>query len=401
MSTERVQREKAMQHHHAARRGRWFAVLAAFATACGLGVTPVESASASAAPAVAPMRSGIAQDHLVHHASRPAGLVQVGNSKTNCIDATPGPTLIQAEHATGIAYTCLLTFSNADPAWSNWVTPWVIHPNAPYVAWLDAAPTTRTIILTQNLIPDSEDTNPNWRGQCAAGEFDKYARTFATLMVATGFGYSVIRLGAEMNGTWENDSIGNTPTQWHQWAQCFAQMVTTMRAVPGSHLLFDWNVNAGYRNIPLADYYPGNTYVDMIGIDLYDVSPNGPLPPIGSPTRWPALASEPLGLDTVEAFAVAHHKPMSIPEWGTVGTTAAGDDPAYVSGMARFVATHDVAFQSWFDAGHDGVLPLLASQAPLGLRAYVANFGAKGYDVRHIMPTISGTPQSRSAKLPR
>ena len=319
--------------------------------------------------------AGVARSRLLHRASRPAALVQVGDSKTTCVDATPGSTLIQAESATGISYDCLLTFSNADPAWSNWVSPWVIHPNAPYASWLDQAPTTRTIVLTQNLIPDSEDANPNWRAQCAAGVFDHYARAFATLMVETGFGYSVIRLGAEMNGTWENDSIGSTVTQWHQWARCFAQMVTAMRAVQGSHLLFDWNVNAGYRDIPLADYYPGDAYVDIVGIDLYDVSPQGALPPVGSPARWPALASEPLGLDTVEAFALAHHKPLSIPEWGTVGTTATGDDPGYVTGMARFVATHDVAFQSWFDAGHDGVLPLSAAKAPRSLRAYVAAFG--------------------------
>ena len=43
-----------------------------------------------------------------------------------------------------------------------------------------------------------------------------------------------------------------------------------MRGVPASHLLFDWNVNANYRNIPLADFYPGDSYVDIIGIDAYD-----------------------------------------------------------------------------------------------------------------------------------
>ena len=76
-------------------------------------------------------------------------------------------------------------------------------------------------------------------------------------MVKAGFGYSVIRLGHEMNGSWYIDDIGNTPTQWRQWAEYFAQIVKTMRAVPGAHFLFDWNVNARYRDIPLAAFIPG------------------------------------------------------------------------------------------------------------------------------------------------
>ena len=35
-------------------------------------------------------------------------------------------------------------------------------------------------------------------------------------------------------------------------------------SVSSAHFLFDWNVNARYRDIPLADYYPGNAYVDMV-----------------------------------------------------------------------------------------------------------------------------------------
>ena len=42
------------------------------------------------------------------------------------------------------------------------------------------------------------------------GEFSSYAAEFATKMVAAGFGYSIIRLGHEMNGNWETDSVGTT-----------------------------------------------------------------------------------------------------------------------------------------------------------------------------------------------
>jgi hypothetical protein len=43
--------------------------------------------------------------------------------------------------------------------------------------------------------------------------------------------------------------------------------------------------------------------------------------------------------------------------------------------MGAFVASHDVAFQSWFDAGDDGIPQLSWSQAPRSLAAYKKAFG--------------------------
>jgi hypothetical protein len=302
---------------------------------------------------------------------RPSELIQVGDSKTNCIYARIGAPLQLAEHATGVTYSCVETFSNTEPTWADWSDPWVVSSQYGYKAWLAADSGTRQVVLTQNLIPDSEGSNPNWTSQCAAGDFDRYATLLASNLVKTGFGYSVIRLGAEMNGTWNVGSLGSTMGEWKQWGQCFAREVQAMRTVPGSHLLFDWDVNANYRNIPLAKFYPGDTYVDIIGVDVYDDS-GIPLPPVGSPERWAELVSEPEGLDAIKNFAVAHGKPLSIPEWGTVAMD--GDDANYVTNMGVFVAENDVAFQAWFDAGDNHINRLSSSEAPLSLRAYVRAF---------------------------
>ncbi len=305
---------------------------------------------------------------------RPSGLIQAGDSKTKCIyPGSDGPSqLAQDLQYTGVAYNCIETFTDADPAWANWVSPWITGTAEPYVAWVAADPTGHQLIDTQNLIPDSEESDPNWTAECAAGDFNTYATQFATNMVAAGFGYSVIRLGHEMNGTWYNDDLGTTVAEWQQWAQCFAQEVTAMRAVPGANFLFDWNVNANYRNIPLADFYPGNAYVDIIGIDAYDNTGES-IPAVGQPGRFQALASQSEGLDAVEAFAAANGKPLSIPEWGTVSTQ--GDDPAYVTGMANFIASNDVAYQSWFNDGDQSIYQLDPTQDPLSLSAYAAAFG--------------------------
>lgn len=304
--------------------------------------------------------------------ARPPQLVQAGDSKTSCIYVGLGTPLERVVQATGINYNCLETFSVYDSNWATWASPWVTGAAYGYKEWLAADPTGRTIILTQDLVPEDVATLPDWRALGAAGRYDKYARQLAVNLVRAGFGSSVIRLGAEMNGPWEIDYVGNTLTQRRQWAEYFARIVAAMRAVHGAHFLFDWNPNAGYEPIPLAEYYPGNAYVDLVGADAYDESSIA-LPPVGSRARPAALASEPAGLDEIEAFAERHHKPMSLPEWATVQRN--GDDGAYVDSIGKFVLSHDVAFQCWFDAGDQGILTLSASQAPLSLAAYVSYFG--------------------------
>jgi hypothetical protein len=308
--------------------------------------------------------------HGAARPARPALLVQAGDSKRACISGTPGTSALRlAETATGLTFNCIVTYSDADPTWGTWADPWITsRTHAPFVAWVAADPKGHQLVDTQDLIPDSEAKNLNWTAECVAVEFDTYATQYAKNMIAAGFGYSVIRLGHEMNGTWEIDDVGTTVAEWHEWGECFAQEVKAMRAVPGAHFLFDWNVNGRYRNIPLADYYPGNAFVDIIGISQYDES-GYYLPPVGSPARWKALASEPMGLDVVYAFARLHHKPLSIPEWATV--VKIGDDGNYVAHMGAFVTSHDVAYQAWFNVGNDNIYQLNRTEAPHSVAAYV------------------------------
>jgi Glycosyl hydrolase family 26 len=306
--------------------------------------------------------------------NRPAGLIQAGNSKTNCIYVHLGPDLHQVEQTTGITYNCIETFSNQAATWADWIRPRITSNEYGYAKWVAADPAEHQIILTLNVIPDNVASDPGWTAKCAAGDYNGYASKLARNLVGTGFGYSVIRLGSEMNGTWNAGDLGTTVTAWHQWGQCFAQEVEAMRSVRGTHFLFDWNINANYRNIPLADFYPGNAYVDIIGIDAYDLGPADiDLPPVGNPARWTDLAAEPEGLNVVEAFAAAHGKPISFPEWATC--ISQGDDGDYVAAMGTFIAKHDVAFQSWFDVGDDGIFQLSRTQAPLSLTAYKKAFG--------------------------
>ena len=305
-----------------------------------------------------------------------------GDSKTPCIYVGSSgwqARLASAEQATGLTYGCVESFATGIAAWSDWVDPWVIQASSGYGSWLAGDPAGRTVVLTEDLVPTDQTTSDaSWRGHCAQGQFASYSTELAQNLVAAGFGSSVIRLGAEMNGTWVSDYIGSTSGEQENWALCFQRTVTAMRAVAGAHFLFDWNVAACGDASPFANYYPGDAYVDIVGVDAYDTG--CPMaPPPASAATFAAVAANPEGLTAVSQFAYANGKPMSIPEWATSATNGSpagyGDDPYYVDGVGQLVASSgDFAFQSWYDAGDKGVLRL-GSANPLSLAAYVRAFG--------------------------
>ncbi|MGH3732944.1 MAG: carboxypeptidase regulatory-like domain-containing protein, partial [Acidimicrobiales bacterium] len=200
-----------------------------------------------------------------------------------------------------------------------------------------------------------------------------------------GLGNSVIRLGAEMNGTWETDFTGTTTTEQLAWASCFDNEVAALRQATGEHFLIDWDVNACKGAYPYANFYPGNSYVDILGLDLYDVDCDTP----NTSVTFSPLADESWGLTDFEAFAAAQGKPMSFPEWG-LSTVPSGDDPAYIDGIGSTVANGNFAFESYFDGGGgtNSKALALSSSTPLSLAAYQQWFGAPQ---SAISTSISGT----------
>jgi hypothetical protein len=86
------------------------------------------------------------------------------------------------------------------------------------------------------------------------------------------------------------------------------------------------------------------------------------------------LAAEPYGLNSFEAFAAAQNKPMSLPEWGLL-VNPSDDDPQYIDGIGSTVASHDFAFESYFDAAIQTGSLALGSTTPLSLAAFQKWFG--------------------------
>jgi hypothetical protein len=279
-------------------------------------------------------------------------------------------TLSAVERLLGRRFNCVVAFNDAAPNWEGWEDPWFTHHPDPDLNWAKwARGRGRRLIVTQNLFP-AELARTDWLTPGARGAFTGHARALARHLVAAGLGDSVIRLAHEANGDWYPYSVTTDRRKLALWRRFWRRTALAMRSVRGAHFRFDWCVNAAYRPIPLASFYPGDDVVDYVGIDAYDAG----VPP-GRP-RWATIYNQRGGIRQVLAFARAHGKPLTIPEWG-IGPAnsrqlSGGDDPAYVNGIAGVVRRNRVGYQSYFYA-HEWADQLLHS--PNSLAAYRRHFG--------------------------
>lgn len=172
---------------------------------------------------------------------------------------------------------------------------------------------------------------------CAKGRYDAHWSDLARNLVAGGLASAVVRPGWEFNGDWYAWSANGHVSQY---VGCFRHIVTTMRASLGQHFRFDWNPNLGAGKFPAEQAYPGDAFVDYVGVDAYDTA------------SWNALYRGDHGLRFWSRFAAQHHRSMAIPEWGVAGGEGGrGDDPAYIDHMLSFMTTakNHVAYEQYFD----------------------------------------------------
>jgi hypothetical protein len=218
------------------------------------------------------------------------------------------------------------------------------------------------LVLGIPMLPDDRSTTI---AQGALGTYDHYFHQLAIDLVRHGDAHASLRIGWEMTGAWYRWSAQPNPTAWIAY---YRHIVTAMRSAPGEHFTFDWNPNMGESGMTVAAAYPGDAYVDMIGMDVYDWKWNDP---VASPAvRWSWILSQPSGLNWLSNFAAAHHKPIALPEWGLAHPKAndnggGGDDPYFVRHLLAWARSHNVAYEAYFN---DGAYAM--SQFPHAAQAY-------------------------------
>jgi hypothetical protein len=199
------------------------------------------------------------------------------------------------------------------------------------------------LVVSQGLVPEGRAVD---LAGCAKGDFDSHWRSFGTLMVRYGRGDSIVRLGWEFNGNF---------MAWHArdattWIACYRRAADGIRATNPAVIL-DWTINAHDTPADICggvstNCYPGDDYVDIIGIDNYDHFPTAP-----TKAAFDRVNAAPEGLTWLHAFATRHGKPFSVGEWGVVSNSdGGGDSPGFIRWMHEWFAAHapDLAYEAYF-----------------------------------------------------
>ena len=225
--------------------------------------------------------------------------------------------------------------------------------------WITEVPGRRAILAAPMLPPDGSTL-----AKGATGAFNSHFEALAKNLVANNLGNTILCMGPGAWGVpWKVANKADAANFVLYWRQ----IVTTMRAVPGADKLhFDWVGSAGKTDYSLEDAYPGDTFVDFIGMNLGEGTNDRsiyPYPPFVSDSErlyrqkkaWNIVYCP--ALEKLNSFAKAHNKPFSIPMWNLAAgheRNSGLDAPYFIESMYRYIQdpANNIYFASYFEYYH-------------------------------------------------
>jgi hypothetical protein len=210
----------------------------------------------------------------------------------------------------------------------------------------------------------------------ASGKMDAYFASMAQSCVSNGFTAPYLRPGWEGNGGWYGWCAANRPSHY---IAAFQRFVTVVRkALPNCRIVF---CPALYmQGIYPDQFYPGDSYVDVIGVDAYNKAQTETK---SGSAQWAQVGNYPWGVNQVITFANQHGKPHAFPEWGTGNTSPPdplkGGDDAYF--MSEMVSLHqDAEFGCYWDYVAPDFNGMLSDGSkPLSAAVMINAFGSAGF----------------------
>ncbi|MDO7844591.1 FG-GAP-like repeat-containing protein, partial [Sphingomonas immobilis] len=214
----------------------------------------------------------------------------------------------------------------------------------------------------------------------AAGKYNSYyVQAAQKLVAAYGTGSDIIvRVGEEFNASWMPWSATSDPASY---AAAYRQFVDAFRSVSGN-FKFEWNVNVGGTMDP-ATAYPGDKYVDYIGMDFYWDSKQSWS--IKDPVQaFNYYKNTKYGLQWLETFAAAHGKQSAYSEWGVNSENAS----AFVTLVKQWFDSHDVAYELYWDVNSAFAGQLDNGQYGATGDTFKALFGAAALNVSSAVDAV-------------
>lgn len=231
------------------------------------------------------------------------------------------------------------------------------NPRGNWASYVGPKPTL-VLSMAMGWGPFSPTTNAEL-AKVASGYYDDVYRYATAELKKANFPQVIVRLAWELDGNWMPWSATVDPATFiAAWQRVHDLMKAEMPS-----LRFDWTGTDGYQSAYQGwdAYWPGDDYVDIVGFDIYNFPG----------TTWAAQLQH---LKGHLAFAAAHGKQVSFPEWAL--DTRTGDSEVWVANMLDWMdslpaaAAGSLAYQSWFQGNPGGANGLHSLDQFPSSRAY-------------------------------
>ena len=178
----------------------------------------------------------------------------------------------------------------------------------------------------------------------AAGADDAYIRSWATGLRSVG-GTVMIRLDHEMNGNWCPWSPGVNGTTSAQYVSMWRHVHRIFVNQGATNVRWVWSPNVEYPgSTPLSGLYPGNQYVDVVGLDGYNWGTSQP------GKQWQTF--DQIFDSSINDVHRISSRPLLITE--VASTSSGGDKAAWITDfLATLLTRSDITGFVWFDANKE------------------------------------------------
>jgi mannan endo-1,4-beta-mannosidase len=227
--------------------------------------------------------------------------------------------------------------------------------------------------------------------QIASGLADSYIQSFASAV--RSYGKTIqIRPLHEMNGNWYPWGIGDSTVNTNtSYIQAWQRIVTIFRQVGATNAKFIWSINASNvgAGASFTGAYPGDNYVDYVGIDGYNW---------GTTQSWGSIwqTFDQIFSSPYQAITQVSSKPVLITEWASA--EIGGNKAAWITDAFQQLASSKYARivgENWFNMNKETDWRINSS--PAALAAFQAAIGGTSQSPT---PTPGVTPTPTPTRTP-